>query len=133
MRSALPLALLARSGAAGPLAPALRARWARPATALAAAGELMADKLPATPSRLDPGPLGGRLVVGATTGAVMAAGRGRSRLLGAVLGAAGAGLGAWAGYTARAALGRTTGVPDPVWGAVEDLVAVGLGRAATGP
>ncbi len=52
---------------------------------------------------------------------------GAHRALGAVLGAGGAVLGAQAGYHARAALGRATGIPDPVWGAVEDAAAVTLG------
>ncbi|MBA2595946.1 MAG: hypothetical protein H0V00_04890, partial [Chloroflexia bacterium] len=58
-----------------------------------------------------------------------AAEAGRPALLGATLGAAGAGLGAKGGYHARVFLGCHTMLPDPVWGAVEDVVAIALGVA----
>lgn len=120
MRSALPLALLTRDGP-----PALRR-----ATVLAAAGELVGDKLPRTPSRTAAGPFGGRVVLGALAGGVVHRRGGLGVARGALLGAAGATAGTLAGYHARAWLGRSTPVPDAVWGAVEDVVAVRLARAA---
>ena len=97
---------------------------------LSAAGELVGDKLPFTPSRLDPLPLAGRLAFGGAAGAVLARRAGGPTAAGAVAGAAGSLLGSFGGYQARVAAGRATGVPDPVLGAVEDVVAVALGLVA---
>ncbi|MBA3450075.1 MAG: DUF4126 family protein [Chloroflexia bacterium] len=136
MRSQLPLALLALESSrgrfdAGSQAPLrlLGEPVARRLLGLAAAGEFVGDKLPFTPSRLDPGPLGGRFLFGGLAGAAVAAESGRAPLLGVALGAAGAGIGAAAGYQARSFLGSRTGVADPVWGAVEDIAAIALGLA----
>lgn len=132
-RSALPFALLARRGVEGegPAARALRHRWAGPVTTLAAGGELMADKLPTTPSRLDPGALGGRVVVGAVAGAVLGGERDGSALGGAVLGAAGAVLGAYALFHARRVVCGRTPLPDGVVGALEDALVLAAGRRLT--
>lgn len=137
MRSQLPLALLALASRRGLLnvGPEPPWTWLRLpkvgiATGLLAAGEIMNDKLPITPSRLEPAPLGGRLTFGALAGAACSPAERGSRLQGALLGAAGAGMGAYGGYRLRAALGKDTGLPDPVWGAVEDGVALGIGFLA---
>jgi uncharacterized membrane protein len=87
--------------------------------------ELVADKLPRTPSRTKPGPFVGRIVMGGLAGAALTAGVGRSLLLGAVLGALGAVAGTLGGYTARTRLVPALGVPDYVVALVEDVVAVG--------
>ena len=58
--------------------------------AAAALGELVADKLPFTPSRTRPGPLVARLVTGTISGAALAAGAGGSLSGGAIAGALGA-------------------------------------------
>lgn len=137
LRSQVSLALLARAvragrvetGGSGPL-HLLDSRPAAPLLLLTMAGEFVGDKLPMTPSRMDPGPLGGRLVLGALAGAVLRRSAGASLLPGVLLGALGADLGAWASYHARVWLGRTTGVADPVLGAAEDLVALGLATYA---
>jgi uncharacterized membrane protein len=137
LRTQLPLALLARAAHAGRFAVAaepplalLRSPWIQRLTGAAAIGELIGDKLPMTPSRLDPGPLAGRFLFGALAGAaVMANGR-RSPLAGAVLGAAGAGLGAVCGYHLRRRLGQLTSIPDPLLGLAEDWLAITLGVAA---
>ena len=137
LRSQMPLALLALAAnrgsfAAGAARPAglLRSRRAVIGSVLAAAGELVGDKLPSTPSRLGPGPLAARLVLGGLAGAAVAQDARLSPLAGGALGASAAGGGAAAGYYGRAYLGRVTGVPDPVWGGVEDLLALSLGFAA---
>ena len=136
LRSQLPLALLAFAAnrgtfasAAGPPLSRLRSRRGQAICGLSAAGELVADKLPRTPSRLAPGPLAGRVAFGALAGAAVAREANRATGLGAVLGGAGAALGAFAGYQLRSAAGRATGIPDPAWGAVEDAVALTLGLA----
>lgn len=108
----------------GPLLPPP----ARLALRLLSAGELIGDKLPKTPSRLLPGPLGARAVSGAIVGAVMCRRAGRLWLTGAVLGAGAALLSAKLGHDARAALDRKLGLPDPVIAAGEDALAVLVGR-----
>jgi uncharacterized membrane protein len=96
----------------------------------AAAAELVADKLPFTPARTRPGPLAGRVATGGLVGAVVLGDADGSAALGALLGAVGAAGGAVAGARARGALASGTSVPDPVWGGIEDLVAVGVGALA---
>lgn len=140
MRSQLPAALLAwrvrreelPSEVSGP-AGLLRRSSSLPLTAAAAAGELVGDKLPATPSRTEPGPFVGRVVIGATTGAGLAGAFGESSVLGALLGGAGAVAGTLLGFRLRAQAVERTGVPDPVWAVAEDAVAIGLGLRATRP
>jgi uncharacterized membrane protein len=139
MRSQLPFALLAvaanrgdfAAGAGRPLSW-LRSRRALAGLGLAAGGELIGDKLPKTPSRLEPVPLAGRLAIGGAAGAALARQGDWSLGLGAGLGSAGAALGAYAGYHLRALAGQKTGLPDPVWAVVEDVVAVALGASAVG-
>lgn len=137
MRTQLPLALLAAEARAGHFAVAapaplgwLRSRAALPLLACSAAGEMTVDKLPIAPSRLDPGPLFGRFLFGALAGAAVARDVRAPAIAGTILGAAGAGIGAFAGYHVRVWLGEQTGIPDPVWGTVEDTVALGLGLLA---
>lgn len=131
-RSSLPFALLSRRGVAGSglAARALRHPWAGPLTTLAVGGEMVGDKLRATPSRLDGVPLGGRVVVGAVAGSALGGERG-SALGGAVLGAVGAVLGAYGLYHARRLVVDRTPLPDAAVGALEDSLILALGRRAT--
>ena len=92
-----------------------------------ALGELVADKLPFIPNRTSPGPLFGRVVLGALSGATLCAAAGYSLAVGAILGGAGGVVGAFAGYQARARLVKTSRLPDWVIALAEDLVAVGGG------
>ena len=87
--------------------------------------ELVADKLPRTPSRTQPGPFIGRIVTGGLAGAALLGGTGGSLALGALLGALGAVAGTLGGYRARTGLVRMLGVPDYVVALAEDAVAVG--------
>jgi uncharacterized membrane protein len=103
-----------------PAALALRARHLdapRRLVLLAAAGELVADKLPSTPSRLSRRGLNGRLLSGALSGQLVA---GRA---GALRAAAAALAGAVAGYAFR--------TRAPGWRAAvcEDGVALALASA----
>ena len=91
-----------------------------------AVAELVADKLPRTPSRTAAGPLIGRIVLGGLAGACLAISATESPLMGALLGGIGAVVGAFAGYEIRRRLVRALGAKDPVVAVVEDLVAVGL-------
>jgi uncharacterized membrane protein len=137
LRMQVPVAVLAVEAEAGrfdPGAGRLARRFASPEGALgavvAAAGELVVDKLSLTPDRTNVGPLFGRLVAGASVGAAVHYDAGHPRAVGAVLGLAGAGIGAFGGARARDLLADRTGWPQPLLGAIEDLVAVGLAVAA---
>jgi uncharacterized membrane protein len=138
MRSQLPGAVLAWRRSRGQLphdvvgpGGVLRRRTTVPLTLVAAAGEMVGDKLPTTPSRLEEGPFLGRITLGAAAGSGVSAAFGGSRITGALLGAAGAAAGSIAGYRLRVAAVRRTNVPDTAWGLVEDALAVGLGLFAT--
>jgi uncharacterized membrane protein len=106
---------------------------ARLALGVAAAGELVGDKLPMTPSRLAPPALLARLASGATAGGTLAARNGASRMLGAVAGAAGAlGFAAGCAFVRRAVV-RRTGLPDPIVALGEDAIAIAAALALTRP
>ncbi len=101
----------------------LRHRWGRLAAVALVAGELVGDKLPQSPSRLEPTGIGVRVALGALGGAALPVPRQGGRLLGAVTGAAGAVVGAVAGYRWRMFVaGR--GWPDLPAALAEDAVAV---------
>src|SRR5947208_14730821 len=89
--------------------------------------ELVADKLPSTPSRLKPLGLISRVVLGALSGAAVAASAAQSMAIGGVLGAGGGIAGAFAGYHARVRLVRALHVPDFVIACLGDVVAIGGG------
>jgi len=88
---------------------------------LMAIGELIADKLPKTPSRKAPGPFGFRIVSGAVCGTALSGGS----IAGAVAGALGAVAGTLGGYEFRARLVRATGGRDLPIALLEDVIAVG--------
>jgi uncharacterized membrane protein len=86
--------------------------------------ELIADKLPKTPSRTAPLGLIARIVTGGLTGACVAAGGGQGAHAGAVLGIAGGLVGCFGGYQLRTRLVKALGTPDFVIALIEDLVAI---------
>jgi uncharacterized membrane protein len=85
--------------------------------------ELIADKLPFTPSRLKAGPLASRVVSGAVCGATIYGVVERPLLEGAVLGGVGAIAGAFAGYHMRRRLRHD--MPDVGVAVLEDVLAIG--------
>jgi len=89
--------------------------------------ELIADKLPATPSRTKPLGLTARIVLGALSGACVVVSSGQFLVSGAVLGAGGGIAGAFAGHQWRTGLVNALRVPDFVIALVEDAVAIGIG------
>ncbi len=89
-----------------------------------AVAELVADKLPKTPSRTSPPGLIARILMGGITGACVAAAGGEGALLGAVLGAIGGVVGCFAGFQARTRLVKALGTRDTYVALLEDLVAV---------
>lgn len=131
LRSMTPPAVVAWAGRLGHLdldATALGflsstvAAWLFAAAAL---GELVADKLPFTPSRTNPGPFAARILSGAVSGGALTVGSGGSLAAGALAGALGGVVGTLGGYRARTGLVRALGTPDWVVAAGEDLIAVG--------
>jgi uncharacterized membrane protein len=91
---------------------------------LAAAGELIADQLPKTPSRKAPPGLITRLLMGALCGAAFGT-QGGAMMVGLVAGVIGAIAGTLGGYEARVRLVRATGGKDLPIALLEDVVAVG--------
>lgn len=97
------------------------AAWVLTAFALA---ELVADKLPSTPSRTRPGPFAARILTGALSGAAITVGTGGTLAAGALFGALGGVAGTLGGYAARTRLVPALGVPDYVVALLEDVIAV---------
>ncbi len=93
---------------------------------LAAIGEFVNDLLPNTPPRTAAAPLIARIVMGGYSGACLCAAASQSLLAGAVLGAIGGLLGAFAGYQARTRLASGLKVKDALIAIPEDLAAIGL-------
>ncbi|GAC1301777.1 MAG: hypothetical protein NVSMB19_10290 [Vulcanimicrobiaceae bacterium] len=104
--------------------------WTGPAR-LAAAGELLVDKLPVVPPRLLPAALAARVLSGALCGRTLAKRADGSALLGTVAGAAGSLAGSYGGYYARQYITTHKRVPDWAIALVEDALALGLARVAT--
>ena len=91
---------------------------------LVAVVELVADKLPKTPSRTSPPGLIARILMGGLTGACVAAGGGQDAVLGAMLGAIGGVVGCFGGFHARTGLVKALGTRDMYVALIEDLVAI---------
>jgi uncharacterized membrane protein len=90
-----------------------------------ALAELVADKLPFTPSRLNATPLASRITLGSICGATIYGVKKRPLLEGAVLGGIGAIAAAFAGYHVRKRLSRD--MPDLGVAILEDAFAIGGG------
>lgn len=104
-----------------------RRRVARAGALLAVAGEIVGDKLPEAPSRLDPPGPAVRMASGAAGSVALARGRGAglaALVAAALAGAVGGAAGAWGGAAwRRAAVGRGPDWPGAV---AEDAVALTL-------
>ena len=135
LRSQLGLAVLAWSEpASGRDTRALRLLRSAPGrglTGVGAATELVVDKLPSTPSRLQPQGLAFRLLAGAGVGALAANSTDRRTVgVASALGVAGAAAGTYAGAYYRKLLPARTHTPDLPWAVGEDVVAAGLAATA---
>ena len=86
--------------------------------------ELVADKLPRTPSRTAPPGLIARIVMGGLTGACLTAGAGQGIVPGALLGAMGGVAGCFAGYQARTKIVQALRTRDLYVALIEDFVAL---------
>lgn len=93
---------------------------------LLAIGELGADLSPRIPRRTAPGPLAGRLLMGGLCGACLCASAGQSLSTGALLGATGGLIGAFAGYELRRRLVAGLNIRDLFVALTEDAIAIGL-------
>ena len=91
---------------------------------LLALGELVVDKLPNTPKRTEIPGLIARMLTGGIAGACIADGGAQPALPGAVLGAAGGLVGAFAGYQLRSRIVNGLGIRDLYVALVEDFVAI---------
>ena len=96
---------------------------------LAAAAELVGDKLPAAPDRISPGPLAARATMGALLGWAVADNR-QERVIACAAGAAAAVLSAYGGYWARRLITEAGAADLPV-AAAEDAIAVALAAAGS--
>src|SRR5258708_1724693 len=93
---------------------------------LLAIGELIADKMPRTPSRTSLVPLLARILMGGLCGASLCASANQSLLIGALLGGTGAVIGAFGGYEIRRRLVGKLNTKDIFIAIPEDLIAIGL-------
>lgn len=98
---------------------------------LAGLGELVVDKLPSTPSRLEPPALAGRVASGALGAAILARRENANGILPLVFGAAGAVAGSFGGAAWRSWADRR--LADWQAALVEDGVAVLLAAVASAP
>ena len=89
--------------------------------------ELIADKLPSTPSRLEPAGLIARIMLGALGGAGIALAGTQSLAVGGALGAIGGIAGAFAGHAVRTRLAKALKVPDIYIALLGDAIAIGGG------
>ena len=89
-----------------------------------AIGEIVADKLPNTPSRKAPPGFIARIVTGGLSGAALGA-SGGSWIVGLIAGAIGAIAGTFGGYEFRARLVKATGGKDLPIALLEDAIAIG--------
>jgi uncharacterized membrane protein len=136
MRSLSSPAIVSQFARSG-LLPVRNSRIAfldRPATskavAIAAAAELIADKLPFTPKRTKTPSLIFRAVSGGFSGAAICSAKKRSVIAGILIGAAGAVGAAYGLYELRRWAGKRLDVPDPVIALAEDALVAGCGVLA---
>jgi uncharacterized membrane protein len=94
---------------------------------IAAVGEMVADKLPAIPARISPGPLMARILSGALCGASICTAEGKRADVGGILGGLSAIGSAYAFYHLRQEIGETKILPDAALGLGEDALVVSSG------
>jgi uncharacterized membrane protein len=134
LRSMTPLAVVSWAAQSWPDVRASSVGFMSSATAAyiftaLAVLELISDKLPFTPSRLTPGPLGARILSGGLCGAVLCAATQQTLIGGAIAGAIGGAAGSFAGFAGRRHFALVTKRPFLV-AILEDLLAIGLATLA---
>ena len=127
VRSMAAPALLARAVARGDVAGLRGTRFAAlgsdnvsTALQILMLGEMFGDKTSLVPSRTSAGPLFGRALSGALVGSALFVSRRRPGIPGALLGVLSAMAGVYAADRLRSATTRGLGLPDPVFGLIED-------------
>lgn len=88
--------------------------------------ELFADLQPSTGKRTAPVPLIARIITGGLCGACVCAASNQSLIIGALLGAVGAVIGAFTGYEIRRRLVAALNIKDIFIALLEDLITLGL-------
>ena len=88
--------------------------------------ELFLDLQPSTPKRTAPVPLVARILTGGLCGACLCVASNQSLIIGAILGAVGGVIGAFAGYQIRRKLVSGLNIKDIFIALLEDLVTIGL-------
>jgi uncharacterized membrane protein len=88
--------------------------------------ELIADLRPSTPKRTAAMPLIARILMGGLCGACVCVASNQSLSIGAILGAVGAIVGAFAGYEIRRKLVAGLKIKDVFVALLEDLITIGI-------
>jgi uncharacterized membrane protein len=112
------------------LPAALAGPRARAVVTAGALGELVIDKLPNTGSRLEPGPLAARIILGGLAGGQFARARHQPALPAAAVAALAALISAKVGHDTRVALAKK--LNGPVAAVMEDTVTLALAFVAVG-
>ncbi|KAA5544060.1 DUF4126 family protein [Adhaeribacter rhizoryzae] len=94
---------------------------------IAAGAELLGDKMPFTPNRIEPAQLGARVLSGALAGATLAMANKQSQAVGFLLGGLAAAAATYVFFTVRQKLVQTTGWPDTTIAVLEDTLALAGG------
>ncbi|MFC0518169.1 DUF4126 family protein [Mucilaginibacter angelicae] len=89
--------------------------------------ELIADKLPSTPNRIEPAGVAGRCLSGALAGASIYKAVGGKALTGALVGGTAAIAATYGSYYLRKSIVKANHISDPVIGAAEDALVIGAG------
>ena len=100
---------------------------------VAAAGEMIADKLPIIPDRISPGPLTARIISGAVCGSSICESEGRRTDIGAVAGALAAIGSAFAFYHLRRRITESDIISDVMVALAEDAVVLAAGDIILNP
>ncbi|MFD2786423.1 DUF4126 family protein [Hymenobacter rubripertinctus] len=109
----------------------LQKPWVAHGLKLLAAGEMVGDKLPQTPDRIEPAGLLGRAAAGALVGATLFKISHDKTLNGAVLGTLAAVAGTYLSFFLRKQATLESGLPGGLVGGLEDLLTLGSGLALT--
>jgi uncharacterized membrane protein len=94
-----------------------------------AAGELVGDKLPGTPNRTSAPGLIGRALSGMLVGSVVYRANGKAPVVGGLIGGAAAVASTFGFFYLRRAVVKSTNIPDPYIGGVEDVLTIAAGAA----
>lgn len=91
--------------------------------------ELVVDKLPSTPNRIETGGVAGRALSGALAGAAICKASGINAWKGVAIGGLTAVAATYASYFLRREIVKRAGVADPFIGGIEDIAVIGAGVA----